>query len=44
LGAADRWHHRFVFFDSRNAYGYAWVGDPAKAQLIRVRDTYAATP
>jgi len=25
-------------------YGYAWVGDPAKAQLIRARDAYPATP
>jgi hypothetical protein len=25
-------------------YGYAWVGDPAKGQLIRVRDTYPPTP
>jgi hypothetical protein len=25
-------------------YGNAWVGDPGAGRLIRVRDTYPATP
>jgi hypothetical protein len=25
-------------------FGNAWVGDPAAGRLLKVRDTYAATP
>jgi len=25
-------------------YGNAWVGDPGAGRLLRIRDTYPATP